>query len=161
MAYDLALNVDSWDLAIDDGDLILTDGAERIAQQILITLRFWYGEWFLDTEDGTPYLEYILVKNPNISHIKQILSERILKQFEEDSEAIRELQRNAQKSDIAFDKRSQWMAFSTIMTGLIGTFLLAYFDKDVAAVVTGLGTMVLIFKGVFSKSQSNDKENKN
>ena len=78
MAYDLALNVDSWDLAIDDGDLILTDGAERIAQQILITLRFWYGEWFLDTEDGTPYLEYILVKNPNISHIKQILSERIL-----------------------------------------------------------------------------------
>ena len=78
MAYDLALNVDSWDLAIDNDDLILTDGAERIAQQILITLRFWYGEWFLDTEDGTPYLEYILVKNPNISHIKQILRERIL-----------------------------------------------------------------------------------
>ena len=78
MAYDLALNVGSWDLAIDNDDLILTDGAERIAQQILITLRFWYGEWFLDTEDGTPYLEYILVKNPNIFHIKQILRERIL-----------------------------------------------------------------------------------
>jgi hypothetical protein len=27
--------------------------------------------------DGTPYLEYILVKNPNLAHIRQILTERI------------------------------------------------------------------------------------
>ena len=77
MAYDLALDVNSWDLGLIDRDLVLMDGAERVAQQILITLRFWYGEWFLDTEDGTPYLEYILVKNPNLSHIEQILIERI------------------------------------------------------------------------------------
>lgn len=48
-----------------------------VAQQVLITLRFWLGEWFLDTREGVPYLEYILVKNPNMSHIKQILTEKI------------------------------------------------------------------------------------
>lgn len=78
MAYDLALNYNSWDLAIEDNDLILTDGAVRIAQQILITLRFWYGEWFLDTSLGVPYLEEILIKNPNLNHIRQILREQIL-----------------------------------------------------------------------------------
>lgn len=78
MAYDLALHYDEWDLAIENNDIILTEGAERIAQQILITLRFWYGEWFLDRTDGVPYLEQILVKNPNLNHIRQILSEKIL-----------------------------------------------------------------------------------
>lgn len=77
MAYDLAMNINTHDLIIRDGDLMLIDNAERVAQQVKITLCFWYGEWFLDTNDGTPYLEHILVKNPNISHIRQIISERI------------------------------------------------------------------------------------
>jgi hypothetical protein len=77
LAYDLAMGIESNDLIILDGDLMLIDNAERVAQQIAITLRFWYGEWFLDTTDGTPYLEHILVKSPNIAHIRQILAERI------------------------------------------------------------------------------------
>lgn len=77
LAYDIALNIASNDLVIKNNDLILIDNAERIAQQVLITLRFWLGEWFLDTREGMPYLEYILVKNPNMSHIKQILTEKI------------------------------------------------------------------------------------
>ena len=78
MAHDLAENVASGDLLLRDGDLMLIDNAERVAQQILITLRFWFGEWFLDTTKGVPYLEYILVKNPNINHIQQILTEAIM-----------------------------------------------------------------------------------
>ena len=65
MAYDIALNTANNDLVIKNNDLILIDNAERIAQQVLITLRFWLNEWFLDTRQGIPYLEYILVKNPN------------------------------------------------------------------------------------------------
>lgn len=77
MAYDIALNIAKNDLVIQNNDLILIDNAERVAQQVLITLRFWLGEWFLDTREGVPYLEYVLVKNPNMSHIRQILTEKI------------------------------------------------------------------------------------
>ena len=77
LAYDIALNIASNDLVIKNNDLILIDNAERIAQQVLITLRFWLGEWFLDTREGMPYLEYVLVKNPNMSHIRQILTGKI------------------------------------------------------------------------------------
>lgn len=77
MAYDIALNIASNDLVIKNNDLILIDNAERVAQQVLITLRFWLGEWFLDTREGVPYLEYVLVKNPNMNHIRQILAEKI------------------------------------------------------------------------------------
>lgn len=76
--YDLAENIATGDLLINNGDLMIIDNAERVAQQILITLRFWYAEWFLDTTQGVPYLEYILVKNPNINHVRQILTEKIL-----------------------------------------------------------------------------------
>ena len=78
MAYDLAENIATGDLLLQNNDLTIIDNAERVAQQILITLRFWYGEWFLDTTQGVPYLEYILVKNPNENHIRQILTEAIL-----------------------------------------------------------------------------------
>lgn len=77
MAYDIALNIAKNDLVIKNNDLILIDNTERVAQQVLITLRFWLGEWFLDTREGVPYLEYVLVKNPNMSHIRQILTEKI------------------------------------------------------------------------------------
>ena len=75
--YDLALNVDSWDLVFHNNDLLLIDNAERIGQQIKITLQFWFQEWFLDTTQGIPYLEYICIKNPNLQHIRQIFLEAI------------------------------------------------------------------------------------
>lgn len=77
MAYDLAMDVSTSDLIVQDGDLMIVDNAERVAQQVLITLREWFGEWFLKTSDGIPYLEYILVKTPNKAHIRQILTQAI------------------------------------------------------------------------------------
>ena len=79
MSYDLAMDMTSGDLVLREGDVLLTDNAERVAQQILITLRFWLGEWFLDTKDGIPYLEYVLVKSPNLLHIRQIFTEAMEK----------------------------------------------------------------------------------
>lgn len=77
MAYDLAMNVQTGDLVVQNGDLMIVNNGERVAQQVLITLREWLGEWFLKTSDGVPYLEYILVKNPNEAHVRQILTEAI------------------------------------------------------------------------------------
>lgn len=75
---DIALHANDHDILIKDGDFLLIDNAERVAQQIKVKLLTFLGEWFLDTTWGVPYLEYILVKQPNQELIKQILSEQIL-----------------------------------------------------------------------------------
>ena len=79
MAYDLALNRGTHDLQLVNGDFLVIDNKERIAQQLRVTLWEWLGEWFLDSRDGVPYREYILVKNPNMKHIRQVLTENIVK----------------------------------------------------------------------------------
>ena len=75
---DFALNAKTHDLIIADGDLIAIDNAERVAQQIKIQLLTWLGEWFLDITHGVPYLDYILVKNPNIELERSIFKEQIM-----------------------------------------------------------------------------------
>jgi len=55
------------DLDTSSGDLALLAGAEQVRQQLLIKLRLWTGEWFLDTEFGTPYLPSILGKQLTLS----------------------------------------------------------------------------------------------
>lgn len=75
---DIALHANDHDILIKDGDFLLIDNAERVAQQIKVKLLTFLGEWFLDTTWGVPYLEYILVKQPNQELIEQILSEQIL-----------------------------------------------------------------------------------
>ena len=58
---DLLLD-NSHDLDLTSQGLQIVQGADRVRQNILIKLRLWVGEWFLDTEYGTPYLEDILGK---------------------------------------------------------------------------------------------------
>ncbi|MDB5849784.1 MAG: hypothetical protein JWP29_3536 [Rhodoferax sp.] len=78
MAFDIAIGRKSHDLVFDaSGDLILIDNAERVAQQIKITLLAWLGEWFLDLGFGTPYLRYILVKGANRAVIESVLRAQI------------------------------------------------------------------------------------
>lgn len=77
MAYDLALDAKSHDLVINNGNLLLIDNKERIIQQSKIRLLRWRGEWFLDSRDGIPYIERVLVKKPNLSHIRQIFYDEL------------------------------------------------------------------------------------
>lgn len=48
------------DLTIQNGSLVLTNGADEIKQRILVTLRHEYGEYFLNTDDGVPWYEGLL-----------------------------------------------------------------------------------------------------
>ena len=96
--YDIAADINTSDIVLQNGDILMIDNAERVAQQIQITLRFWLGEWFLNTTDGVPYLEYILVKQPNMAHIRQIITEQI--QSVEGVKAVTDM-------ELTFDQRER------------------------------------------------------
>lgn len=71
------------DLLVVNGDLALTSdanplGTNPILQDILQRLKFFLGEWFLDTSQGIPYYQQILVKNPDQAKITAIFRNVIL-----------------------------------------------------------------------------------
>ena len=54
--------------------LTLADGAERVRQQIKVTLLTFLGEWFLNTDHGVPYFEQILKKAPSRAAIEAVIA---------------------------------------------------------------------------------------
>lgn len=66
------------DLDTSSLDLKLVDKADQVRQQLLIKLKLWRGEWFLDTEFGTPYLQQILGKQLTLSGALAALRKSIL-----------------------------------------------------------------------------------
>lgn len=59
----------SGDLDLSTGDLVILTGVEATAQRLRRKLKFFLGEWFLDTRLGIPYFESILVKSPQTNVI--------------------------------------------------------------------------------------------
>jgi len=78
MSVDLGIDLLTGDLAIENNDLILVSGSEQMAQNLKIRLRFFQGEWFLDVTQGLPFYESILVKNPNLPDIDNIIKAEII-----------------------------------------------------------------------------------
>lgn len=68
----------SHDLDVSAFDLSLVDGIEAVRQQVLVKLKLWRGEWFLDTEFGTPWISRILGKQISLSGAITALQTSIL-----------------------------------------------------------------------------------
>ena len=51
------------------------DSPEGVAQNVMTRLKLWRGQWFLDTNDGTPWLQDILGKHEAVD---MIIRNRIL-----------------------------------------------------------------------------------
>lgn len=66
------------DLDLSTGNLVFIDGLEAIRQDINIRLRFFKGEWFLNTEVGIPYFQKILGQKPRLNVIRDIYRTAIL-----------------------------------------------------------------------------------
>ena len=66
------------DLLIQDDALKIVDGDDAIVQHLSIRLRFFKGEFFLDTRLGVPYFDQVLIKNPDLVSVRGILREVIL-----------------------------------------------------------------------------------
>ena len=53
------------------------DVPDAVAQAVKTRLLLWLGEWFLDIEEGTPYLQGILGKH-SIDQANAVIQDRIL-----------------------------------------------------------------------------------
>lgn len=73
---DFALDSDG-DLGVAHGDLALVARRSAVAQGIAIRLRFFRGEYWLDEAIGVPYLEEVLIKQPNATLVRERLREAI------------------------------------------------------------------------------------
>jgi len=74
---DIQLNSD-YDLLFENDNLVLIEGKDAIAQDVLIRLQFFQGEWVLDARLGVPYFQKILGAKPNLSVVRSILRKVIL-----------------------------------------------------------------------------------
>ncbi|MBV4367927.1 hypothetical protein ACMGGR_04545 [Erwinia sp. BNK-24-b] len=66
------------DYAFGKGDnTFLINSPECVAQAIKTRLQLWYGQWFLDTTEGTPWLQSLTGKQ-NSAAMELVLRQRIL-----------------------------------------------------------------------------------
>ena len=66
------LETEDRDFALFEGNLVLCRDARAISQKVENRFRFFLGEWFLDTREGVPYFQQILVKAPSVQVIRQL-----------------------------------------------------------------------------------------
>lgn len=59
---DLKLDPETLDIAIEDGDVVLIEDADVVAQQLAVRLKRQLGEWYLDITSGVDYLNDIAPK---------------------------------------------------------------------------------------------------
>ena len=74
---DLLMTPDG-DLDLSTNDMQLVTGSAEIAQHLRIRLKFFLGEWFLDTRLGVPYIQQILRKRPQLAVVQDILRRTVL-----------------------------------------------------------------------------------
>lgn len=71
------------DIMLDSrGDLLVTIAGDivlenSVAQKIRIRLLWFEGEWRWNTDEGLPYLESLLVKNPDTDYFESVVREKI------------------------------------------------------------------------------------
>lgn len=74
---DIKLN-GNHDITFEDDELVLVEGKEAIAQDVLVRLQFFQGEWKLDIRIGVPYFQKILGAKPRLTLVRSIIRDAIL-----------------------------------------------------------------------------------
>ncbi len=77
MTTDIKINLDG-DIDLSELAFELVTEIEYIEQKLSIVLRFFLGEWFLDTSYGVPYFEDIFKKDYDPARIESVLKTQIL-----------------------------------------------------------------------------------
>ena len=78
---DIALGPDG-DLLIEDNQLALMRGADALVQRLELRLALARGAWFLDLDQGIPYIEQVIVKGADPTAIASLLRTECLREPE-------------------------------------------------------------------------------
>jgi hypothetical protein len=68
----------SGDYTLGSGSDFLKDSPDAVAQAVMTRLKLWKSEWFVDTSDGTPYMQDVLGKRFQRSNPDSAIKSRIL-----------------------------------------------------------------------------------
>ena len=66
------------DLALGSQEFLTGYSAEEVAQNVRTRLKFFLGEWFLNTSDGTDWFGSVLGKGSTLSSRESVIRRRIL-----------------------------------------------------------------------------------
>lgn len=66
---DFKFNEDTWDLVIENNDLVAVTGLEAVRQNLRQRLGMFKGEWFLNLQKGVPYFQEIFKKDYSPSEV--------------------------------------------------------------------------------------------
>jgi hypothetical protein len=77
VGFDLYLDT-SHDLEVAEYDLRLVAGADEVAQHLVVGLRLFLGEWYLDEDAGVPYYRDVLIGAPNSRVIEGLFRQHLL-----------------------------------------------------------------------------------
>lgn len=75
---DILLDTQTHDIVIDGYDLALVEGSALVRQRVEQRLEYFFGEWYLATDEGVPYFEEILVKAPDRARVESLLKATII-----------------------------------------------------------------------------------
>lgn len=105
---DFKIDPATHDLVYENRDLALVEGIDYYRQKVSIELQFFFGEWFLDDTKGIKFFELILIKNPNITLVDNLIKTAII-----DIEGILSIV----SYDSVFDKTARKFSIvSTVLT---------------------------------------------
>ena len=75
-----AENPDEGDLKVSKRSLVrLSTFGDQVAQAVRVRLKWFRGEWFLDTRQGVPYLQEIFGKGVSLATVRNVLRREIVK----------------------------------------------------------------------------------
>ena len=94
------------DLAFENNNLVMVNGADEVAQNLRNELRFFAGEWFLDTDLGVPFFEDVFKKNPDPAIIDAIFKNKILNTTGVIELLEYNLELNGRKLELSFKARA-------------------------------------------------------
>lgn len=109
MTTDIKIN-SLGELVIENNDLVLVSGIDAMLQRITRKLKFIINDWFINSSKGLDYSGLVLVKNPNLNYIDNMIivtvtdDPEIIRMIEYKSELLNN--NNARKLRVKFKAQS-------------------------------------------------------